>query len=391
MRGAALVRVVLTLIAVISASIVAPRALCGRRADAAFDGLPDEVLPLSRTVTEYVDAGVMPDAFHTGSARFDGEWAYGTLVMSVLGLSQVALARPPEERGAFVVTLRRATTQLLDPRVRAFGTVAWGNDAMAELPGGRGHAYLGYAALAVSLARLVDPELPVRAQHDALIAALARRLDEAPHGVFETYPGESYPPDVAMAIGAVALHARIGSDPGRGARARAHAHAHAHATKLVTRYVDPSSGLLVQSVSAETGASRDAPRGSGTALAAYALSFADADASRALGAALARSTTGVLGFGAVREHAPGQPGHGDIDSGPVVLGVSVSATGFALASARLARDRAWFTSLHRTAHLFGVPVRTGERARYLTGGPLGNAILLAMITAGPGSLREEAP
>lgn len=385
MRRVAVIRVVLTLIAVISASIVAPRAICGRRAAAAFEGLPDEVQPLSRTVTEYVDAGVMPDAFHTGSARFDGEWAYGTLVMSVLGLSQVALARPPEERGAFVVTLRRATTQLLDPRVRAFGTVAWGNDAMAELPGGRGHAYLGYAALAVSLARLVDPELPVRAQHDALIAALARRLDEAPHGVFETYPGESYPPDVAMAIGAVALSARIASDPGRGARARG------HAAKLVARYIDPSSGLLVQSVSAETGAPRDAPRGSGTALAAYALAFADADASRALGAALARATTGVLGFGAVREHAPGQPGHGDIDSGPVVLGVSVSATGFALSSARLARDRAWFTSLHRTAHLFGVPVREGERMRYLTGGPLGNAILLAMITVGPGSLREETP
>jgi hypothetical protein len=64
-----------------------------------------------------------------------------------------------------------------------------------------------------------------------------------------------------------------------------------------------------------------------------------------------------------------------------VLGVSVSATGFALASARLTHDRDALAALHRTATLFGVPVARGESTRFLSGGPLGNAILLAMMTA----------
>ena len=32
----------------------------------------------------------------------------------------------------------------------------------------------------------------------------------------------------------------------------------------------------------------------------------------------------LLGFGAVREYPPGTDGHGDIDSGPVVLGVNIT-------------------------------------------------------------------
>ena len=46
------------------------------------------------------------------------------------------------------------------------------------LPGGRGHAYLGYVNLALGMMRLVDPETPHARLHDRLTEALARRLDE---------------------------------------------------------------------------------------------------------------------------------------------------------------------------------------------------------------------
>jgi hypothetical protein len=65
----------------------------------------------------------------------------------------------------------------------------------------------------------------------------------------------------------------------------------------------------------------------------------------------------------------------------VLFGVSVSATGFALAGARASGDRPFFAGLYRTAALFGVLVDRGEGRRFATGGPLGNALLLAMLTA----------
>ncbi len=67
------------------------------------------------------------------------------------------------------------------------------------------------------------------------------------------------------------------------------------------------------------------------------------------------------------------------------------ATGFALAGARLHGDRPTYQALFRTASLCGAPLRTGGRHRFVVGGSLGNAILLAMMTAGPGSAVSAGP
>src|SRR5207237_1277222 len=91
----------------------------------------------------------------------------------------------------------------------------------------------------------------------------------------------------------------------------------------------------------------------------------------------------ALGFGGIREYPlpGGRGGAGDIDSGPVVLGVSVAASGFGLAGARMFRDAPRFRALYRTAYLFGAPVTRGEARGFLAGSGLGDAILLAMMTA----------
>jgi hypothetical protein len=128
----------------------------------------------------------------------------------------------------------------------------------------------------------------------------------------------------------------------------------------------------------------DAPRGSGTAVAAYFLSFADRDLALRLHRALADSGERTLfGFGAIREYAVGFSGRGDNNAGPILLGVSVGATGFALGSAAAQRDRELFRELYRTLDLFGVPVERDGQRTFAVGGVLGNALLLAMLTARP--------
>jgi hypothetical protein len=128
----------------------------------------------------------------------------------------------------------------------------------------------------------------------------------------------------------------------------------------------------------------DAPRGSGTALASYALAFADRDLSRRLYEALGRGPA-LGGFRGVREYAPGHEGPGDLNAGPMLFGVAVGATGFAIGAARMNGDRAAFVELVRSATLAGVPTEPwamgrGTR-RFAVGGVLGNALLLAMLTA----------
>lgn len=353
-----------------------PRVLVGRDADGFFDDDERTQTALADAVAEYVSGEVGAAAFHTGSARFDGEWAMGTHPMAALGLAQVVRAHP-ELAPRYLPALELSVEQLLRDDTYVFAREAWGSGPFERLENGEGHAYLGYVALALGSLREVDPATPHAALHDRLVEELARRLEESPRGIVETYPGEAYPCDIASIVGAIGQHDRLTGTDHRALIARMGA-------LYRSAWVDPRSGYLAQALDPRTGEPRDAPRGSGTALGAYFWSFADPSVASSLDQALlGRGRESVLGFDAIREYGPGDEGSGDIDSGPVVLGVSVSATGFALSAARRTGDREAFRGLFRTAALFGVPVAHGESTRFLSGGPLGNAILLAMLTARP--------
>lgn len=365
-------RVAARIAAVVACAAVVPRCVAGHPAAGLWSdelGAQDDA---AREVAAYVSSGVAASAFHTGSPRFDGEWAFGTFTMAALGLGQVVLAHP-ERRDAYVPAMEQCASELVSRSTNTFGTEAWGDFGFDGLPGGRGHGYLGYSNLALSMIRLVHPGTTHAKQHDDLTEALARRLAESPHAIFETYPGEAYPPDMAMVAGSIALH-----DCATGAPERPWFPAWREA---FSRWIDPASGLLHQVGVPASGEPLGPARASGTALAAFALSFVDRDLSSRLFAGLQRSQTSLLGFAAIREYAPGHEAAGDIDSGPVLLGVGVSATGFTLAGAKLAGDEGLFTALYRTADLFGAPVHRPSGKRFMSGGPLGNAILLAMTTA----------
>jgi hypothetical protein len=194
--------------------------------------------------------------------------------------------------------------------------------------------------------------------------------------MIETYPGETWPPDVAAVAGSIGLYAR--------ATGRDHGPMLERWAERFARCAIDRSGYLVQRVRSGSCAALDAPRGSGTAIAAYFVGFAQPTLSRRLHAALiASGHRSLLGFGALREYAPGYSGSGDVNAGPVVLGVSVGATGFGIGAARTHGDRELYRELVRTLYLFGVPVERGGRQWFATGGALGNALVLAMLTARP--------
>ncbi|MFO0665034.1 MAG: hypothetical protein U0174_13860 [Polyangiaceae bacterium] len=355
--------------------------LCGRDANGWFRGDPTLQDELAESLVAFEatdDESRRAGASDKSHDRFKGEWALVTHQMVALGLAQICLARP-DERTHFVPVMTRAAIKSFLPEMRDFGTRAWhGEDALASLDSSHGHAYLSYPALAVGMARLLDPDFPkeVASRHDALIRAYERRLLGSKTGLIETYPGEAYPTDVAAVAGAIAVHGRAtGVD---------HTKVLQHWASNVRRVqIDPRSGLVFQRMDAASGKPHDAPRGSGTGLAAYFAGFADRSVAQALAKGLFAHEASWSGFGAIREYAAGYTGHGDIDSGPVVLGVSVSATGFALAPARAWGKHDKFVRIYRTTDLFGMPNSVGGRRTFSSGGPIGNALLLAFLTSGP--------
>ena len=150
--------------------------------------------------------------------------------------------------------------------------------------------------------------------------------------------------------------------------------------------------MLIQAVDSKTGEAIDQPRGSGTTLGLYFMSFSHSDLAIDLWQVMVNKQKGyVLNYGMMREYPPGVSGWGDVDSGPVIFGYGVSPSGFALAGARIFDDAETFRDLYATTVLFGAPGETGGRYGYLVGGPIGDAILFAMLTAQPlNSLPAEA-
>ncbi len=367
---------------ILGLAMTLPRAWCGR--DAARWLANDEALVLAhaRTVVAGVEAGVPAEPLSGPAGLFQNEWLFGTSQMAALGLLQVCIQHPGR-RDEFLPAAEHAIDQMLSERARAFDAARWREDPLASLDGPRGHAaYLGYLNLALSLHRRAVPDSRFADLNDRISAALVRRLEASRHGILETYPLEAYPVDNAAVLGSLLLHARItGVDYS--------AVAPAALARFSIAWVDPRSGLLFQAINSRDGKPAGAARASGTALAAFLLSYGERTVSGALFAAVRdRCADSIWGFGYLNEYHIGSAaaGVGDIAAGPLIFGVSPTATGFALGGARLFDDRRRFVSLYRTAHLAGTPSKRGNRRVFVTGGPLGNAIMLAMCTA-----RLEAP
>lgn len=276
---------------------------CGRDAAAWLRGDPDIQRELASELVAFEAAvGAAGVAGAPGPDRFTGEWALVTHQMTALGLAQLCLAHPAWRAELGPIATRAALNSLL-PEMRDFGTRAWhGEDAMASLVGDHGHAYLGYVALAIGMARLVDPGFRPEdgRRHDAMIAALERRLLASPTGLIETYPGEAYPTDVAAVAAAIAVHGRATHAP--------HDRVLRHwAERVRAVQIDPASGLVIQRMDARTGAPHDAPRASGTGLGAYFAGFANRGVAELLVTGLLRQEATHLGFSAIRAGSAGRP------------------------------------------------------------------------------------
>jgi hypothetical protein len=117
---------------------------------------------------------------------------------------------------------------------------------------------------------------------------------------------------------------------------------------------------------------------------AYFLTFIDDAFAKAQFEALFRSFGTELPFGgyALREWPRGVDRPGDVDSGPLVFGLSPSGTGFALAGAAYVNDAQRLRAMLVSAEAVGTTLGLSHR-RYLLAPLVGDAITLATRTATP--------
>jgi hypothetical protein len=196
-------------------------------------------------------------------------------------------------------------------------------------------------------------------------AAVDRRLDAialafSDQGPFlEAYPGQSWPCDNVVALAALSARDRL--LPPRYAEVRRAWIAALRAEgELLPHQARPAVSP---------------PRGSSQSLIQRFLPVIDAEwAAQAYPAFRRRLVTTRLGLPGVVEHEGGG-GLGDVDSGPLLLGVSMSATVVGLAAARAHGDRPLAQALAGTMEAFGWPIGFSEKRYALGLVPVGDAFV----------------
>jgi hypothetical protein len=312
--------------------------------------------------------------------RVNAEWDFMGRTYLVLSLANLALREPARKAeylgvldGLIDQTLRDETTggmyYFLMPYAHARPWVQ-------EPP--RSLFVDGEIALMLAARRMLGERADYRDEVRRRLAVIEARMNASPVLCAESYPDECWLFCNTIALAAMRLtDVRDGSDHGPFFRrwtetARA---------KLMNR----RTGMLVSSFTFR-GRSGDGPEGSSIWMAAHMLQIIDpqlaadqyARARRELGCS-------VLGFGYAHEWpASGSRGQ-DVDSGPVIplLDVSAGSSGLALVGAAAFGDTDFLRQLHTTLDFAAFPMRTDGKLRYAASNQVGDAVLLYSLVLGP--------
>lgn len=298
------------------------------------------------------------------------EGYFFTVVLT--GLSVAATAQPGDDDAA------NATFDLLTKAESAQGVAPFAG--VRTPPNGAFHS--GWTLLlAVENARISQSTTAaegVRRRAERLQDA----FDASPTGLLESYPGQAWPCDSVVAM--AALH---------------------RADRIVPLDLDPTTrrwltqvqvlrderGLLPHRTT-PAGRVIEGPRATSQVIIQafwpdiQPLNGPDGDATRRQWQAFVDTfVVRRAGLVAVREYPAGVAGPADVDSGPLVFGLSASATVVAIGAARAQGDLRLARDLDRGAELVGGGVTVLGQRRYAAGAlPVGDAFLLWARTSPAG-------
>ncbi|MEO6086368.1 MAG: hypothetical protein ABIQ18_24965 [Umezawaea sp.] len=303
---------------------------------------------------------------------------------ALYGLSwvEIGMRAPAGDRSTALREARYALARLDSPSGRA--------PFSEQLVPSHGVFYRGWTnwlrggVLSLQPAGQRDPAESRRFDEDS--AALGAAFDTSVSPYLAAYPGQAWPVDSVVAMASLRLHDTLAPPKFAGTAERW--------LREVGQRLDPRTGLIPHRVHPDTGAPTEVARGSSQSLIHRFLPeidpvFADTQYLRFR----EQYVASPLGLGpTVREYPQGMDGPVDVDSGPLPLGVSLSASAVAIGAAQAHGDRPLAGALANYAELIGLPIDTPWTKRYAFGlVPIGDAFLAWSKTARPWVVPEPSP
>lgn len=195
-----------------------------------------------------------------------------------------------------------------------------------------------------------------RRQCEALGTAFRAR----PSRHLDAYPGQAWPCDNVMALSSLQLHDTLFEPQ--------FADVIASWLDYTKRHLDPATGLIVHMIDGSDGRMVIAARASTQVYIHALLPELDAAFAREQYAIFRRLfVPDWLGFLPVREYPKGTSGAGDIDTGPLILGISPSATVVSIAAARANGDSELSERSVILSEIVGAPWTSGGEKSFAFG------------------------
>ncbi|WP_433059567.1 hypothetical protein [Dactylosporangium sp. CS-033363] len=215
-----------------------------------------------------------------------------------------------------------------------------------------------------------------RARFEADSREIAAAFDASPSPFLQAYPGQSWPVDSTVAIASLRLHDALAAPAYAGTVQRW--------LDAARERLDPATGLLPHVADPGTGRPLQGARASSQSMILRFLPEVDAGFARQQYLRFRdQFVDRPLRLGpAVREYPKGVDGAADVDSGPLPLGISFSATVVTIGAARVNGDDGLADALSSYGEVAGVPITTWHTKRYALGAlPIGDSFLVWARTA----------
>jgi len=226
--------------------------------------------------------------------------------------------------------------------------------------------------------RLVEDKTDYRPLLTERINLMVERMKKSPVLSAESYPNECWTFCNTVALAAMRVADYLdGTDHSEFLRN--------WVTIAKAKLTDPKSGLLISTYTV-AGRPIYGPEGSTIWMAAHCLQVVDEDfAADQYARAKRELGREFLGFGDAWEWPASWTGSPDVDSGPVVpiLGISAGASGLAFLGASSFKDDAYLSSLLASIEFAGFPANENGRLKYCASNQVGDAVLLYAAVQGP--------
>jgi hypothetical protein len=200
--------------------------------------------------------------------------------------------------------------------------------------------------------------------------AIATALSQSPTPFLASYSGSAWPCDSLPAIHALSTYDRITQEN------RYQQIIHDWLREAKSR-LDPETGLLPHSAGLPDGKTGCGARGTSQVIVLRMLPDIDAEFAREQYVAFrSRFLTTFIGMPAVREYPTGVEGVGDVDSGPLIFGNSLSNTVMMMGVAQIYGDSDHANTIAQVGETVGLPWTRNGRKFYLAGVlPLGDIMV----------------